>query len=395
MTAILVRPLQAHERESAARLIADVFAKGDYSLRESIYNYWLNSLPLLASDKLANYRAAFDAQGQLLSLAHVTEAILHYGQAKIKVAGIAAVCTHPDYRQRGYSAAVLRDTLTYAAEQGAHMALLHGIRDYYDHFGFMPVWPKYIFQAPVEEALQLPMLLRLVEARTQHLPEMARLYQRHWGGRVTLSRKPDLWLWRLEKSYGSAVVALNEQNQVMGYLWHSDRLVARVEVLADTPEAVSTLLAFDARRWRQGEQATLQWAIPPDDVIIPYAQQLLPITVSAQYYHSGGWMARLVDSAALIQILLPEIRAQARFVWRDFDPKQLILQVHSDSVEIGLQNVPDSLCRLALRDFIQILFASLRPSTLALRQTLSPESIQLLELLFPPRIASIAAWDWF
>jgi hypothetical protein len=106
-------------------------------------------------------------------------------------------------------------------------------------------------------------------------------------------------------------------------------------------------------------------------------------------------MARIIDSAALIEELMPEIIAQAKSTSLDFKMKNLVLEVQPDGVEIGLTSNRDSFCQLSLRDFIQVLFGSLRPATLAMREPLHEASIHLLETLFPPRVAAIAAWDWF
>ena len=394
MSDVNIRAIQTRERPAAADLVARVFSHGANRLYDSIYQHWMYAQPQNPHYSVNAYRGAFLGDGTLVSIARAEDFILRYGQARIRTGLISAVCTHPHHRQNGYAAAIVRDALTYATEQGNQMVLLQGIREYYDQFGFMSVWPKYTLTAPVDEARQLPQPLAIRQVERDHLPQMAHLYTRHWGGRVTFARDPATWVYRLRHGYGSAVVAVDTDERVRGYLWHDDSLSDRVEVVADTPEATSTLLAYDAARWREGAREMLEWAIPPDDVIIPYAQQWLPLTVSAHYDHSGGWMARVVDFAALLRSLLPEIRTQAQVLASDFDVRQLQMDVQSDSITLALANVDDSQCRLSLRDFVQLLFGSLRPTTLALRQPLTRDAMQLLDLLFPPRVASIAAWDW-
>jgi hypothetical protein len=139
----------------------------------------------------------------------------------------------------------------------------------------------------------------------------------------------------------------------------------------------------------------MTWALPPDDFLIPHAQQMLPVTLSVQYSPNGGWMARLLDTANLLKTLLPEITAQVSSVDPTFTPEDLILRVESDGVDIGLRAQPEMRCRLSLRDFIQVLFGSLSPALLGIRQGLPAAQVDLLEALFPPRIAALAPWDWF
>jgi hypothetical protein len=225
---------------------------------------------------------------------------------------------------------------------------------------------------------------------------MAVLYEKHWGGRVCFERSPALWRWRMAYGRGESLVAVDSTGAVQGYLWQpTDDFSGRLEVLADSPEAVISFLSYSGKRSLEAGYDSFIWPVPPDDVIIPYAQQLLPITLSASYFPTEGWMARLIDSAKIVDELLPEIINQAKSQLRGFDETQLLLRVQPDGVDIAFRKEKNSQCRLSLRDFIQILFGSLRPETLAIRQPLSRDAVLMLESLFPPRVAALAAWDWF
>lgn len=394
MSDFVIRAIQPNDIESTAELVASVFSYGANQLYQSIHTHWLRQLANRPSEQLTHYRGAF-LRGRLVSFARLIDFNLFYGQAVLEVAGVATVCTHPDFLRRGLSSAVIRDAITHAAEYGKHLALLTtGLSGYYDRFGFMPVWANYGIQAPVNEALKLHAPLQYRKATPQDLRQIAGLYEKHWGSRVTFNRDPAMWVWLMTQDYGQVYVAA-AFDEVEGYIWHDDKLSNRVEVVADTPEAATTLMAYDAKRWKQASAATLTWSLPPDDVIIPYLQHQLPIKLTAEFLPNAGWMARLIDSSGLVKTLLPEIGRQARLVAGKFERQNLIFNMQSDSVELGLRSDPNSHCELSLRDFIQVLFGSLRPSTLALRHSLSRESTQLLELLFPPRVASIGAWDWF
>jgi predicted N-acetyltransferase YhbS len=391
----VVRSIRASELEKAAELVADAFA-GDDRNRHHIIREFILYLARRPATKMEHFRAAFLGR-QMVSFALVDEYMLHYGRAKLLVAGITSVCTHPNHRRQGYAGAVLRDILTYSAEQGMHMALLHGIPNYYDPFGFMPVWAVYTLEVPVAEARNLSQPLTLREAVLDDVPQLAQLYNHHWGSRVTFSRSMALWRWRLGFFTNQIMVVVDSTGQIQGYIWYrnNEKPGRRTEVVADTPQAIQSLLAYDGRRCHHAGHEKVVWSVPPDDYIIPFAQQMLPLTLSAHYSPTGHWMDRLIDSAALINALLPEINAQASAMSLDFDPRDLVLEVDSDRVKIALKYQPKSTCYLSLRDFVQVLFGSLRPEMLAIRQHLSYESIVLLQTLFPPRIAALAPWDWF
>lgn len=394
MTEFLVRALENSEIEEAADLMASCLSMGDKQRYESLLHHYKNSLP--SRPHAIHYRGAFKAK-QLVSCLLIQDFPLRYGRAFVHVAGIGAVCTHEHHRRRGYATALLKDSLAYAAEQGAAIALLNAtFPRFYERFGFSPVWPHYSLQASSALAAALPQPDNLRLATAQDLPAMAQLYEKHWGGRVCFERSPALWRWRMAYGRGETLVALDSTGTVQGYLWQPlDDFAGRLEVVADTPESVTSFLAYSGRRSQEAGYTSFIWPVPPDDAIIPYAQQLIPVTLSASYFPSEGWMARLIDSAKMIEELLPEIIAQTKMQIRGFDEKQLLLRVQPDGVDIAFRKEKNSQCRLSLRDFIQILFGSLRPETLAIRQPLSRDAVLMLQSLFPPRVAALAAWDWF
>lgn len=394
MTDLIVRPIEEDELGQAASLVADIVFDGneDYT---KIYNtyakkYWQH--PQTTTD---NYHAAFIDE-QLIALAHTIDFRLRYGRAALNVVGISLVCTHPEYRQQGYASALLRDMLTAAAEQGAHLVLVNSTSStFFRKFGFSPVWARYTAQIPVEKAITLQSPLQIRVATPDDLPMMERLYKGSWGSRLTVERDMDLWRWHMTFGRGEAVV-ITDEGQIKGYIWHiADDFSNQNEVVAASPAAIATCLSYSARRWQAADKEMITWSLPPDDVIIPHARQLLPVTLSATYSPSDGWLGRIIDGRAILDELLPEIIAQAHAQDTTFDPHELILKITPDGVDIGLQHQARTHCHLSLRDFMQILFGSLRPESLAVRQALTYESVQLLNLLFPPRIAAIAAWDWF
>jgi ribosomal protein S18 acetylase RimI-like enzyme len=336
--------------------------------------------------------------GQVVSHVCVAPYTLRYGSVRLRVVGVGWVCTHPDYRGSGYAAAVMRDAMTYMAEQGAHVALLDGRDDYYDRFGFSPVWPYYHFEVASAEAAALDSPLRLRPARPDDVPHMAELYQRHWGWRVAFVRSPEVWMWRVATaSYPYIQVVEDKGGRICGYIAGQGPTDWRVETVADTPEAAMTLIGECGRRCQEAGIEHVVWPLPPDDALVTFARQWLHVKVSARYHPNGGWMARIIDTQALVEALLPELVAQASTVMPALDADALLFDCQPHAVHIGLRDQLATHCRLNYRDFIQIMFGSLRPSTLALPSDgpITPEGARLLEALFPPRMAALAYWDWF
>lgn len=387
---LTVRHMQAHERPAIAALLA-----GRYPKHSQVhYEYWLHAMPHYPDDRMEDYRVALLADEPIAAL-HVSQRMLHYGQATLHVACLSNIVTHSEQWQQKYADKLLRDVLTYVAEQGAHLVLVDGLGDHYKRYGFTPIWPRYTMQTPTQIAAKLAQPLTLREAYPDDAPRLAALYNRHWGHRVTFSRKAALWHWLLRAHAEGVVVAQDATGLIQGYLWHNRMRKGCIEVVVNTAEALSTLLAYEGKRCQAHNATHFMWSLLPDDIIVTYAQHMLPITLAAHYSPNGGWMGRIIDSSALVQQLLPEIIAQAQVTDFRFQPDQLLFKVASDAVDIGLRQRPETHCRLPLRDFMQILFGSLRPATLALRLDMQGEAVRLLETLFPPRMAGIAAWDWF
>jgi GNAT superfamily N-acetyltransferase len=394
MSNFVVRHVQPADYRAAGYLVAQLYFEDEHE-RQRVFDYWVNRQPHEPGFDYTSHRSGV-LDGRVVSYAEVKPYTLRYGRVKLRVGGVGGVCTHPDHRGHGYASAVLQDSLAYMAEQGIHLALLNGVRGYYDRFGFSPVWPKYAFEVPAAEAARLQPELRLREPTMQDIPFMARLYQKHWEGRVAFIRSPETWMWRVFSEEWRYIRVVDD-GQVCGYISGDNPLGREIEVVADTPDAAITLLAECGRLCLQAGLEKVRWLMPPDDAVVAFARTLLPVTVSAEYLPDGDWMARLIDTRELVNTLLPEMIAQASLADPHFDADALHFGFQPHQISIKMRGQDTTICQLDHRDFIQVIFGSLRPSALALRphSRLHPDGVRLLDLLFPPRMAALGCWDWF
>jgi predicted acetyltransferase len=313
------------------------------------------------------------------------------------------VYTEAPLRGQGIAAAVMRDALAYAAEQGAGLALLHGVRGYYPRFGFSPVWPKYSAAFDSEELAALPCPLAIRPATLHDLPDLRRLYDRAWGGRVACERAETVWAWRLNGGDGPpyghdarrAWVVVGEDDRAQGYMAGRAPTGEALEVVAGTPEAALSLLAISGRWHREAGLAEARWQLTPDDPLVAFAQGAVAVRLSADYLPDGGWMGRVVDMSALLKALRTEIVSQARQVYPRLKPGDLVMEGGAGGVAVGLRAQPETIAQIKQRDFIQVLFGSVGPAALGLRARLTEAQIELLAACFPPRMAALAVWDWF
>ena len=392
-TALEIRPILVSEMPMVARLLADVFASTDEAYYRYLYQLHGSRVAQRSGFEQDTYRGAF-LGGNLVAVARVEKHTLRYGMVQLKVAGIGDICTHPDYRRRGYSAVVVRDALAYATEAGAHLVLLRDPGDYYRRYGFSSVLPDYYLHYHSEDVLTLsrPERVHLRLAHFNDLSQLEYLYDNHWSGRVAFVRSPDLWEWRLEDPEAKTLVACDADGRLEGYLWRHPFDATQIELLASSPEAMIALMQVVAQ---QSGQETIALAVPPDDTIVAYSRLLMPVSLSATYHPRSGWMARAVNVRRLMRTLLPELKNHLEsiaYLSEDISPT---LEARPETIAVGFRNAPEMQCELIQRDFIQIMFGTLRPAMLAQRSPLRRDQVRLLEMLFPPRMAALAPWDWF
>lgn len=331
--------------------------------------------------------------GKIIAHAVVESYVLRYGGARLRVAGIGKVYTEREHQGKGYGTVVLKDALTYAIEGGAHLALLNGIRGYYTRFGFYPVFPRYYAGFNAQNAAQLQSPLSLRDPQPYEIPLLAALFERHWDGRVTFIRPPETWIWRvLQGDDGKQVwVVADGEQELQGYVAGHSLADDTLELVVNTMQAALMLVKICGQMALEAGQTHFRWLMPPDDALIAFAQETLPIALSAEYEPDGGWMGRVVDAKGLLDALSEELIAQAQTVLGD---ARIILKSSAEGFEVGIRGQSVRVV-LSQRDFIQLLFGSLGASALGLRDGLSYEAVQLLAALFPPRIAALGAWDWF
>ena len=314
-------------------------------------------------------------------------AILSYGTARIRVFSMLDLYTQPEHRAHGFADEVARAALATATERGAHLALTYDKTDgYYERFGFSSVIPNYRLALSAAKAASLPSdRVHLRDARAGDALDMAALYNRMAAGRTTMLRSPKQWLWFVRQAtQGVALVAVNDEEEVEGYVVAADIFDEYAEVVAATFEAAAAIIRYVAQRFVTAGRETIRWQTSPDDALVYFARQATDTTVSAEYSLAGGWVGRVINARSFVGAVLEELRAQAAIAGLDFAPESLRMACHPDHIALAVDGRPDYACRLSHRDFIQILFGALTPAHRALIG-LNSQSVFLLSALFPPR----------
>ncbi|HEU5140111.1 MAG TPA: GNAT family N-acetyltransferase [Bacillales bacterium] len=125
-----IRLLRSDEYQQAAELANLVFGKTDLSPMETAF-------PKLFSPALGQCFGAVE-DGKLVAFMGLVPSFLRIHEAKVKTYSLGSVCTHPDYRGRGYASRILAEIRKHIEEAGASLLFVSGDRPLYRRFGCVP-----------------------------------------------------------------------------------------------------------------------------------------------------------------------------------------------------------------------------------------------------------------
>jgi predicted acetyltransferase len=261
---------------------------------------------------ITHKRVLVDNSGNILSCLTLIPAELYLGSEQspstVKMAGIAGVCTHPECRGRGLAAALLTDSVSYAAEIGyAATALTSERPDYYINLGWKPYGSAYDWCAPVghfSAAASNDINIRLLtEADYQdYVKQIESYYESYVGSKVsgTFLRSPNRWKAISTLTVGRRTLIAYDQNGVFaGYLAYDLRrtdlgvTVYVHEIVSELPEFRLSLLSFFysnrigefiAGRSRRSEVAELGLIGNPEIRVTESPSVYIRIADSAQSY---------------------------------------------------------------------------------------------------------------
>ena len=115
--------------------------------------------------------------GRSLARVKIEPLTLRYGVATLRVAYIGSVYTEEPWRNRGYARRLLTAALERSRDEGADLALLYGIGDFYHRFGFATVGADFNVELRnPQRGAALPTGWRVREATVADVPAIRRLY---------------------------------------------------------------------------------------------------------------------------------------------------------------------------------------------------------------------------
>lgn len=364
-----------------------------------------------------------DLRDQGRSLSHIAGIVpftLHFGAALVRADAVAGIGTEEDCRRRGYASQVMGAALAHMAQGDAGLSFLHGIRDFYHRFGYVPAGPSYEVSVgtAVNGEFLMPQGCRVRPGRKEDLPAIQALYHANALDVVGAAvRPPGGFVWtKLSASLpaGECRVVEEAGGRVIGYAWlaracwavrafasgHDENAFTVGEVMAADQRAAAAVIVA-CRAWAEEEGksrgAPIHQVCVPQPPVGPVAAALRFQHSLAQqrYKPSGGFMARVISVDRLLAALAPELR---RRVLRSSLAFSGVLTLRTDIGEAALTFSEDAATEngtdekqavvvdLPQTTLVRLLFGAMNANDILDHDGIRVDNParQLLGVLFPP-----------
>ena len=168
---MIIRAINEPELEEIAELQRLIFRPDEPDAAQRFITYTKGD-PTYTVD---HSRVVFD-DGRIVAHLRIWDRVLRVRSADLLAAGIGSLCTHPDFRGRGYAQALMRDTERYFFAADYDLGLLFSIigTPFYQAQGWIPIpMPTFAFgnvsaQSMPEGVRQLDIARDLVAVKAMH-----------------------------------------------------------------------------------------------------------------------------------------------------------------------------------------------------------------------------------
>ena len=148
MSQVIIKGLETpEEQETAHDLMTKVHFPGYYPARVQLDSF-IGNYPEFRRE----HTRLLTVSGQIVACLCIFTHTVRIGEARLKVGGIGNVTTAGPWRNRGYAALLMADTMHFLKSRGYHMSMLFGIADFYHRWGFASVLPEYTSAIELKEA---------------------------------------------------------------------------------------------------------------------------------------------------------------------------------------------------------------------------------------------------
>jgi len=229
----------------------------------------------------------------------------------VKMAGIAAVETHPEHRQKGHCRRLMRNALRWARQNGYDTSQLFGIPTFYPKFGYVQAFPYVRFSITVRDAEVLHSHgHRIVRYAPKFLQILLRIHQRNNLGRTGPIRR-DPKQWQSKPGFGrrrDVRVLLNRSGTPAGYFVfeaETSRLTV-VEAGWSSEMVLPDIVLAAAGIAAKLRLESVNYLLPEDHLLMDFCR---PLRLWQRVTHrkDSGAQVRLVSVATTLTKLAKDI----------------------------------------------------------------------------------------
>ncbi len=251
---------------------------------------------LLCKDNRENMRI-IEEGGEICSVINFLPRRMAIEGTPILTASIGAVCTHPDYRGRGYSSLILNNVEDRMRALGVRICLISGTRSLYTRWGAGRVKNSVRYRIPSERR-ELPWRIR--EYMEGDLPNLKEIYNFQSTRYIREGRDFELLMESGTFPFGDTSYyryVMEDQEGVRGYI-----------ILKRTPEGVTVKEACGKR-----EEIFKSLSYLAHELEIEEINCILPSEVEAPHGYSGKpeylqGTLKIIDAHGLVEDLRPYFR---------------------------------------------------------------------------------------
>ena len=376
-----------------AQLAADAFSEGQY-VEQFAQNYignshydWHTSRLAFDGEKLIHHWGVWGYQMRLESI-------------QLKVAGIGAVVTHPDYRKQGWMHQAAQASFASMLRDGYDLSILRG--RHYVKMGYARAWNYVTYRLKLEELPETGLLQPYQPLSADQVGAMDALYNRTHASYTGTAVRPT---YRNRHPDDIGVYAwFDGQGDLAGYV--------RIFPAEDNPKVLQCLEAAGAPRqglavlsdiFKKGEYESLAFFTLPHQHPMLQLLRKGACIVEDRYFDITGWRVRLLTLYSTLQKLLPQLEerlAHSQFTnWQgslllDSGDQKATLHIEQGKIKI----TPDGTSRNVIHggaDIARLLIGSDEPEEI-IRQAdmeVSGLTIPLVSVLFPNLVPTMSHWD--
>jgi predicted N-acetyltransferase YhbS len=391
----IIQPDQDMHIHRIGQLCADTFSEGKY-VEQYCDNYignsnydWNTSRVILDSEKMIHHWGVWGYQMRLES-------------EQLKVAGIGAVATHPDYRKQGLMHVAAQESFAAMQKDGYDISILRG--RHYVKMGYARAWNYIHYNIKPEDITKVKLQKPYQQLTVEQIGEVESLYNHAYSGisgtaiRPTyLKKHPDdlhMYGW------------FDEQGKLEGYIRampdeENPKEFQCVEAVGDPLQGLAVLA--ELYQGRECEKLTC-FTLPYLHPMLQYLRKGAVI-VEDRYFDISGWRVRIINLHRTLTKLIPLIErrlVESRYAnWQgslllDAGFVKASINMDRGRVEITEDGFTENvICGGA--DTARLLIGSDEPDEIIRQAGMECNglSVALARVLFPNLHPIMSLWDEF